>query len=173
MALSMKDLHWAAGFLEGEGSFCTTRGKRPDGRLRAAWDVKMDAGQNCVETLLRLQNIFGGYVYPKTKTCVSKWHLNGRTAVGAMMTLWTLMSKRRRKQIEQTIERWKSNQEPNGKNQKKYVPRGEYHPFVKLTNRQVANIRKSKRTAVALGKMYDVNSRTIGKIRRNESRIML
>ena len=170
MSITTEELYWAAGFLEGEGSFCSVRGRRPGGRLRASWDVKMDAGQNDLEPLKRLQSTLGGQVYPKTKSCVAKWHLNGRAAIGVMMTLWTLMSARRRAQIEETIARWKSNQKPNGENQRKNVLRGEKHPFVKLTDRQVSNIRKSKKSLTALAKQYSVNHGTIGKIKRNEIR---
>jgi hypothetical protein len=116
MALSMTDLHWAAGFLEGEGSFTAVRaGKRPDGRPRESFNLMVHAGQVERGPLEKLQRLFGGSLYKHNmhtgNPCV-RWQICGRKAVALMMTMWALMSTRRRGQIEASIEKWKSNAQP-------------------------------------------------------------
>lgn len=96
-----------------------------------------------------------------------------RYAIGIMLTVWSLMSDRRKAQIEDTIAKWKSNQPPNGKNHLHAVKRGMDHPHSKLTDAQVAEIRSSPLSQSALGRMYGVRAQTIGKIKRNESRVKL
>jgi hypothetical protein len=109
--LVMRELHWAAGFLEGEGSFTAVHaGKRPDGRLRSSYNPMVHAGQVDRESLDRLQRIFGGRIYKHnmhTGNPCWRWQLAGRKGIALMMTLWSLMSERRRFQIEASIHRWK------------------------------------------------------------------
>jgi hypothetical protein len=96
------DIAWAAGFLEGEGSF-TCRGNT----------VTVTASQVQPEPVYRLQRLFGGKLYhytqanPKHSPFI-RWHLFHRDARGLMMTIYPLMSPKRRQQIVKALARWKS-----------------------------------------------------------------
>lgn len=96
------DLHWAAGFLEGEGSF--GRGSRHG--------VYIVAPQVQREPLERLQRLFGGTLRLDAKRRagrqpIFRWRLFGVRAVGLAFTLYGLMSPRRRAQIATAISHWK------------------------------------------------------------------
>lgn len=101
MSLSLLDLGWAAGFLEGEGSFvvCGRYGGTDRG-------IVLRAGQNEIEPLEKLKRLFGGHISQGADRHYS-WGLTGHKAFGLAMTLWTLMGQRRRGQIEACIEHWK------------------------------------------------------------------
>ena len=92
-----RDLEWAAGFLEGEGSF--TMGK-PGQRI----GQRVMAVQVNPEPLLRLQRLFGGGFSPIRRQRSEQqeafaWRVCGARARGVMMTLYLLLSQRRREQI--------------------------------------------------------------------------
>jgi hypothetical protein len=118
MAISMMDLNWAAGFLEGEGTFSAVpSGKRKDGTFRPTFNAMTHAGQVNLEPLLRLQGIFGGRIYKHnmhTGNPCWRWQVAGNKGVAIMMTIGTLMSARRREQIEEAIARWKNNRSRSG-----------------------------------------------------------
>jgi len=107
--LDMHELYWAAGFLEGEGSF-TPNAKRNS--------CQISAPQVEREPLLRLQALMGGnltlrFEHEKRKgrrSCrwIWRWEMSGKDAAAWMMTLWSLMSAKRRAQIEKAISAWKS-----------------------------------------------------------------
>lgn len=94
---TIRDLEWAAGFLEGEGCFSTCGGKYPS--------AQVDAAQIQREPLERLQRLFGGRVSVMrqgTKPDASplwRWRVSGPRARGISMTLYSLMSTRRQGQI--------------------------------------------------------------------------
>lgn len=91
------DLGWAAGFLEGEGSF-------------PANATAVTACQKQREPLDRLRRLFGGRVYwrPEGGTYgIYAWYLHGPSARGVMMTLFSLMSPRRKAQIRGALMRWR------------------------------------------------------------------
>lgn len=99
---SPRELEWAAGFLEGEGSFSSNG--------VGAGKQMVHAGQKHNEPLLRLQQMFGGRVYarPNTKFGTTDrvagaplwcWYVCGARARGVMLTLISLLSSRRRAQI--------------------------------------------------------------------------
>lgn len=98
---TIRDLEWAAGFLEGEGGF---RGERTNEQVYV--------GQVQKEPLLRLQRLFGGSIRARRATPrdqyqrspLSVWVLCGSRARGLMMTLYTLMSTRRKEQIRVALE---------------------------------------------------------------------
>ena len=102
--ISTLDIAWAAGFLEGEGSFL----KRPHHQLR------ISVGQVQRQPLERLQSLLGGTIYlKKTKSKYQvqdqyTWLRGGTVAAGLMMALYSLMSPRRRQQICQALENWRS-----------------------------------------------------------------
>jgi hypothetical protein len=48
------------------------------------------------------------------------------------------------------------------------APLGEGHPFAKLTEEQVRNIRRSKKTGVALAREYGMHVATISEIKNRK-----
>lgn len=119
-AISTADLHWAVGFLEGEGSFLSGRRIAVEASQVQKWPIE------------RLIALFGGrarlYAVDATKSRASshwRWVLMGPRAMGLMMTVYSLMSPRRREQVRAAIETWRSRP---GRNQDKTIcKRG--HPF--------------------------------------------
>ena len=109
--IDFRDLYWAAGFLDGEGCFTFEGAPRIIGT------------QKSTELLLRLQNIFGGKVYLK-KSC-PVWAVTGILATSIMMTLFSLMSIKRKKEILKAISLWKERGTAN--KYKKFCKYG--HPF--------------------------------------------
>lgn len=101
--ISINELYWAAGFLEGEGSFTT------DGR-RIGSSVRLQAGQVQREPLDRLLSIFGGKIMWRMQN--SKpfylWRLNSRRSAQVMLTLYVLMSPRRQEQIVSALKKWRT-----------------------------------------------------------------
>lgn len=67
--LKEKDFYWAAGFLEGEGSFSIMSGTD----LRA----RITAGQKIIEPLQKLLEIFGGRIYTLKNRTYNTWMLRG------------------------------------------------------------------------------------------------
>lgn len=94
--MNIKELHWAAGFLEGEGSFCSHA-------KRAYVHSKVNAVQKEMEPLERLQRLFGGTITKGPKSSVYIWSANGSLARGVAMTVFSLMSSRRKNQIKQML----------------------------------------------------------------------
>ena len=99
--IAIRDLEWAAGFLEGEGSFSGGR-----------W-IRIGAAQVQKWPLERLQRLFGGSIVPhhvkstgKQQPC-NQWRLTGHQAAAVMMTLFSLLSPRRKEQIVVTLTQWK------------------------------------------------------------------
>lgn len=104
--MQLNDLHWAAGFLEGEGSFGACGG--PSGQ---AGQIRITCHQTIMEPLERLRVIFGGHVmgpHRGPRRPIYLWSLQYRAAVGAMMTLYPLMSDKRKTQIKTALDYWKS-----------------------------------------------------------------
>jgi hypothetical protein len=92
------NISWAAGFLEGEGSF-------------GYWGTtpKVVCPQMQREPLERLQRIFGGTIGIRGRQHpISYWWANGTLAISIMMTVYSLMSPKRKKQIEKAIAVWKT-----------------------------------------------------------------
>ena len=92
---------WAAGFLEGEGSFYTKE------------SPTVSASQVELEPLLMLHKWFGGHISPHMHGRTDRqdsyiWYVNGSIAIGVMMTLFTLMGERRQGQIKDAILKWRA-----------------------------------------------------------------
>lgn len=100
MSISMEDLYWAAGFLEGEGAFHATPRSRNREDDSKSYNLVVSAGQRIYD-----HNMHTGWP-------ILRWQVCGRRAVALMLTLWTLMSTRRREQIELSIQRFKMNAQP-------------------------------------------------------------
>lgn len=113
--ISMADVHWTAGFLEGEGSFC----RSSNGGMR----VSAAQANQSWEPIDRLKFLFGGRTYDRLPTSQwvhatlqRHWHLSGPMAVGLMMTLYPLLSPRRKGQIHKALRGWRHT---TGRNQYK------------------------------------------------------
>ncbi len=101
---SVHDIHWLAGILEGEGSFCSTRTSERISLSMTDADVVIKAAtimgsdrvisfQETAHTPRKLKYIL--YVYNKR-------------AIAWCFTLYPLMGERRQAQIRTLIENWKT-----------------------------------------------------------------
>ena len=108
--MTSRDLEWAAGFLEGEGCFgiYSNKGQRARSRM-----PRISAVQIADETLMRLKTLFGGHVQLRsaqrpTSQNYYAWVIQGARAIGVMMTLYTLLSAKRKAKIKEISAEWKS-----------------------------------------------------------------
>jgi hypothetical protein len=92
--------------MEGEGSFGWNKGNNCP---------TIVCGQVDLEPLLRLQTVIGGNLYkrkvgaralPNAKP-LHALQLNGVPAISVMMTLYSMMSSRRKARIEEILAKWK------------------------------------------------------------------
>lgn len=102
---TLLEVAWAAGFMEGEGSFYAVKvvnGRRAVGHY-------VCATQKQAEPLERLQRLFGGKLHTRVKPegTYTYWQLCGPQAMGVAMTLYTLMSPKRQEQISAMIISWR------------------------------------------------------------------
>ncbi len=96
VAPSLRDLYWAAGFLDGEGSFNLSAGSQ---RVRAT--------QKDDDALRHLQGLFGGSVRQQFNKLRQKhywhWAVHGSRARGVMLTLYPLLFSYRQSQIRKAL----------------------------------------------------------------------
>lgn len=112
--MNLYELHWAAGFLEGEGCF----GLRDRKTTKHGRSLDLKASQVNPEPLYRLRALFGGSVYGPYKHRPSmkirnqqpfyEWHVGGSRAGQAFMTLYVLMSDVRRRAITKGLKVWRT-----------------------------------------------------------------
>ena len=93
---TVRDLEWAAGFLEGEGNFRGVDKGEGTARVRCS--------QCNREPMDRIVALFGGSLtFLKRRSPerqdVWSWQLSGARARGVMLTLYSLMSQKRKEQI--------------------------------------------------------------------------
>ena len=106
MSITVKDIAWASGFLEGEGSFIVVNGKNKP--------VRCIATQKQREPIDRLHRFFGGRVYayegrsPLSKSVMWRWVACESLAAQVAMTVCCLMSPDRQAQIKRMLDAWKS-----------------------------------------------------------------
>jgi hypothetical protein len=86
---TIRDLAWAAGFIEGEGSFPSTG--------------NIFVSQVNPDPLVRLLEMFGGTVRRINNQAIWRWVVSGSRARGIMLTLYPLMSDERKRQIKKAI----------------------------------------------------------------------
>lgn len=93
------DLGWAAGFLEGEGSFMLQGNSQ-----------RVCASQVQREPLDRLQQLLGGAITKKIQRSAKpnhqpqqSWYVSGPRARGIMMTIYSFMSPKRQEQIKRAL----------------------------------------------------------------------
>lgn len=97
----IRQIEWAAGFLEGEGSF------RSSGTRRGCTE-HVNVAQQQREPLGRMQRYFGGKIAhytPKTRSRpYYTWNISGERARGVILTVFALMSPRRQGQIRDSLQ---------------------------------------------------------------------
>lgn len=100
--ITVKDISWLAGLLEGEGSFSDETGSPRIQLKMTDWDIVDRAREmmksETLETVL--------YDNPNFKTAYVT-RVQGNPAIQWMMTIFSLMGKRRRIRIAGILERWK------------------------------------------------------------------
>ena len=100
---TVRDLAWAAGFLEGEGCFQAHRNRLMRGQQTI--DARVNAVQKQREPLDRLQALFGGKIRAMPMRTsfgtgsIWRWEVSGSRARGVAMTVFGMMSTRRKDQI--------------------------------------------------------------------------
>jgi len=97
--IKASDVTWAAGFVEGEGSFTPDKG---------CPDVQVCQVQ--LWPLSKMERLFGGTIYPVTqvnKRPYFRWRVGGTRAVGFVMTLYSLLSPKRKRQIRAALSEWR------------------------------------------------------------------
>lgn len=95
-------IYWAAGFLEGDGCFSLQYNTS-----RNCAVPRISAPQVYEEPLLKLQRQFGGIIR-RERGKYFRWTLVGSRAAAAMMSIYTLMFSKRRKQIYEGLRYWRS-----------------------------------------------------------------
>ncbi len=127
------DIAWAAGFLEGEGCFRWSHGA-----------VRVSAIQVQREPLERLRRLVGGRIQdvPKPKLSArwgwkrqpyATWYVGCVASVGLMLTLFSLLSPRRKEQVATTLGRWQKRRYRTGpwkthcKHGHLWIPANLYH----------------------------------------------
>lgn len=105
--LTVKDVAWAAGFMEGEGSFVLA------GRNKVSPVVSVAQVQR--EPLERMQRMFGGNISLQRRSLkrptnqdIHQMAWTGRRAAEIIMTLYVLMSPRRQEQMRKVLDVWKA-----------------------------------------------------------------
>jgi hypothetical protein len=143
MSSFMRELFWAAGFLEGEGTFA--------GRCGSA-SARVAAAQAQLEPLERLRGLLGGDIWTVTVKPGLKpmwtWQESGPAAIGIMFTMYGLMSPRRREQIRRTITWWRSR--PVYAKYRTECPKG--HPLNRRPNR-AGDKRQAKRYCLVCNRL--------------------
>jgi hypothetical protein len=141
--VSTSALCWAAGFIEGEGSVYF------DKRV-----VTLRVPQTQREPLDRLVGILGGSIYFRARAKPHHkdqhvFRLNGRYAVGAVMTLYVLMSPGRQEQIRRALAAWRvapSKKRPACQRGHLYVV-GSFYVYPVKTRRGIGEHRMCKQCA--------------------------
>jgi hypothetical protein len=96
---TVKDIAWAAGFLEGEGGFRLNNQKAKVAHVHAVQVQR--------EPLDRVRAFFGGSVNRRKgrphQNDYWEWVVTGARARGVMMTIYTFMSPRRKQQMKKAL----------------------------------------------------------------------
>ena len=97
---STQDLYWAAGFVNGEGTFAKPRGKYQSPRVCVCQVEK--------EPVAKLQAMFGGSLQQRQPSTNQRqpywqWHITGPRARGVMMTLYALLSPAKQRDIQVSL----------------------------------------------------------------------
>ena len=111
--MNVKDIYWAAGILEGEGTFVLS-GNSPSIKLKMT-------DPDVVERVYAVFNNLGSlYMHKKDREYYKQaytWKVNGKDAIAIMMTIYTLMGERRKEKITSIIQHWKTVLNPRNRKQ--------------------------------------------------------
>lgn len=98
MNITVKDIAWAAGFLEGEGSFSIHGLHR-----KSIAGIATEATQKQKEPLDKLQKLFGGTIFKIQHGKFWRWNKGGAEL---MMTIYPIMSQERQEKIKKCLLAW-------------------------------------------------------------------
>jgi hypothetical protein len=134
---AVKDIAWVAGFLEGEAWFGCV-GKR---------SIVVKAAQVNREPLDRLHRIFGGrltgpFQRQANHSPYFHWAACGIRAAEIMMTIYVLLSEKRRAQVRRALELWKQAKGPH----KYRAACRNGHPYDAANTRLVTRAGRAKKT---------------------------
>lgn len=129
--IAVKDIVWAAGFLEGEGSFSLNSGT-----------AQIQCEQVQRQPLEKLRRLFGGKIALRKRNHqnpirsgtrriieqpIYQWWLCGHRAAGVMMTIFDMLSPVRQEQVKKALEVW--NKKEVDRKFRTHCPEG--HPYDK------------------------------------------
>jgi hypothetical protein len=101
--ISLVNIAWSAGFIEGEGTFTFyEKGNFP----------YITVGQKDIDLLQKLKNTYKGNIYHRERSGINQtpieiWQIGTNNAIAIMMTIFPFMSKKRKNEIIQVINKWK------------------------------------------------------------------
>lgn len=157
--LTAKDIHWLAGFLDGEGYFGAK-----------ATTISVVAVQKDEWHMRHVQSLVGGNVYryenkPKGKPSrwYWRWEAHGSLAAGVMMTVLSLMSPRRQEKIKGLIAWWRAKGLRGGhyRNRTHCKHGHEYTPENTYARESTGNARYCKSCDTARKNAHYLRSRTL------------
>ena len=93
--MKLTDIAWLAGLLEGEGYFALNRGKYPTITLSMTDE----------DIVVKAASLMGAKINRSGNLWIA--HINGAYAIQWMMTLYSLLGKRRRERVFEVIRYWK------------------------------------------------------------------
>lgn len=115
MSLSVRDIAWLAGLLEGEGTFFN---------IKNGYSPRVVIGMTDRDIIERSASMVGAKCYlakrknkPEHHKDQYWWVLTGYSAAAVMMTIYTFMGERRRAKIREVLTRWRARpvrQKPSG-----------------------------------------------------------
>lgn len=111
--ITASQIHWIAGLLEGEGTFTKTT---PASQSLGSHSVRVGFSSTDQDVTLKIANLLGfgsiHRVMPKTNKWSPKeqfrWETSGVRAAGLMMTIYSLMGKRRQEKIRELLAYYRS-----------------------------------------------------------------
>lgn len=109
--IEMNKLHWLAGILEGEATFGSYRVRSTHGTKKYL-STKIQLAMSDKDIVEKVASIFNRNVYIKKSTGAKTMYVtgvHGQKAVEWMMTLYSLMGKRRQSRIAECIKNWAEN----------------------------------------------------------------
>ena len=113
--ITVKEIMWLAGFLEGEGSFMwSPNAKGPSGRSKNMATIV--ACSTDLDVVQHAGRLLGEGICKQAKRIPDTWvstkplyrcRIRGARAIGWMMTLYPLMGTRRQAKIRDILTKWK------------------------------------------------------------------
>jgi hypothetical protein len=127
MSVTVRDIVWLAGFLEGEGFFTLVDGK---GILMASDSTDLDVIEHAAR-IVSMPKVYGPYGNGVSKNTgiphklKYRVQVHGKKAASWMMTLFPLMGTRRKEQIKKALLAWR--ERPVFRGDRTNCPKG--HPL--------------------------------------------